>query len=562
MSLAGHTTPALSPLPEGTILKNYRLLQVLGQGGFGITYFASELETNRNIIIKECFPVGMCVRDAATEHIRPMYPELQDDYEASLESLKEEVDKLAKLDYRHIEHIEEVFESHGSIFYVTPWLIGGSLLSKLQDAEANLCPLSPDMVQIWLKQILSAFDYLHSMGIYHGNIKPSHVLFNELDQAILIGFDATAHISDVMDSGSVDSAPSSYAAPEQVTGKGTVGPWTDFYSFAAIAYRLITAKPIPSVKNRVAGEQAAALADSPHAQHYPKYLLDAIEQNLDLDGKKRFQHVQDWVDARTQPAKKPKKLRSIRNRDIQRRRVTIAVGLLIIAGLVWFSNRGDSPSQELKGTPTPIAKIEAAETSPEPMTTTEPASEPEPDEMPEPIQINNPKLDVIDAAFAQLQRNWELYTRNYQRELSLNETNHLTELSQPKAKIRIIHQTYQTNIITLRDDALSEWTIYLKKAEEYRDQWAKEIGVMRVMSPVGSATHKSPYLQAINQKDEDWLKANKDLFIPYSPAPACINELFSATKQRMDSYFSNCQQMRKNNNKNNPMGGKTGRPRN
>ena len=49
-------------LPPGTLLGNYKLLKVLGRGGFGITYIAWDNQLRRNIVLKECFPLGLCRR--------------------------------------------------------------------------------------------------------------------------------------------------------------------------------------------------------------------------------------------------------------------------------------------------------------------------------------------------------------------------------------------------------------------------------------------------------------------------------------------------------------------
>ena len=58
-------------LPPGTLLGNYKLLKVLGRGGFGITYIAWDNQLRRNIVLKECFPLGLCSRDSNTGEIIP-----------------------------------------------------------------------------------------------------------------------------------------------------------------------------------------------------------------------------------------------------------------------------------------------------------------------------------------------------------------------------------------------------------------------------------------------------------------------------------------------------------
>ena len=53
----------LRSLPEGQVLFDYRIERVLGQGGFGITYLATDINLNRYVAIKEYYPREFAVRD-------------------------------------------------------------------------------------------------------------------------------------------------------------------------------------------------------------------------------------------------------------------------------------------------------------------------------------------------------------------------------------------------------------------------------------------------------------------------------------------------------------------
>ena len=106
-------------LPPGTLLGNYKLLKVLGRGGFGITYIAWDNQLRRNIVLKECFPLGLCSRDSNTGEIIPLPHAPRHTYRAAMDSLRKEAQTLASLNHERIVRVYDVFESHGSIFYVT-----------------------------------------------------------------------------------------------------------------------------------------------------------------------------------------------------------------------------------------------------------------------------------------------------------------------------------------------------------------------------------------------------------------------------------------------------------
>lgn len=107
-------------LPPGTLLGNYKLLKVLGRGGFGITYIAWDNQLRRNIVLKECFPLGLCSRDSNTGEIIPLPHAPRHTYRAAMDSLRKEAQTLASLNHERIVRVYDVFESHGSIFYVMP----------------------------------------------------------------------------------------------------------------------------------------------------------------------------------------------------------------------------------------------------------------------------------------------------------------------------------------------------------------------------------------------------------------------------------------------------------
>lgn len=288
---------SIDALPEGTILGNYRLLKVLGQGGFGITYVAWDGQLERSVVIKECFPSGICVRDATTGSIQARSEDTHGHYLSAMAALKREARILAALNHERIVRVYEVFESYGSIFYVMPWLEGGSLKDKMQEAEESGTPIPPEQVSSWLRDVLSALKYLHGRELYHRDIKPANILFDEHDRPVLIDFGAALNMPEVTATITQGEFSYAYGSPEQIIGKGDIGPWTDFYALSSTWYQLICGMGIERADARLLDDETEPLTGMQDLTGYAPAVLAAIDQNLALQGAQRYQHVDQWFQA-------------------------------------------------------------------------------------------------------------------------------------------------------------------------------------------------------------------------------------------------------------------------
>lgn len=278
-------------LPPGTIIAGrYKLLKALGQGGFGITYVAWDSELRRNVAVKECFPAGICMREPEGMEVRPIRSEWESMYLKSLDDMRREARTLASLNHENVVRIHDVIWGNGSVFCVMPWLGSGSLKERMTER----LPGAEESIH-WLRQLLDALDYLHSRGIFHRDLKPDNIMFDEAGHPIIIDFGAALNRPDLTTTTTQGSFSRGYAAPEQITGKGEIGPWTDFYALSATWYELLTGILPEASDARLMEDDMRPLSEAQCRLEYPAELLALLQRNLCLQPTERCRSVSQWL---------------------------------------------------------------------------------------------------------------------------------------------------------------------------------------------------------------------------------------------------------------------------
>ena len=246
----------------------YKIERVLGQGGFGITYLATQTSLMRKVAIKELFigGSGQAINDRRGNLVVVTNSVNRASFNQQKEKFKKEALRLANLNHPNLVKVHEFFEENGTAYYVMDYIDGESLRTKL-NREGKL---SESLVVNYLQQILSALEVAHKQSIWHLDIKPENILVDKQGHVYLIDFGASKHVepnSTLTTSLALAYTPG-YCPPElldlsnetpeyYIQAIKDIGPWSDIYALGATMYNLLT-DSIPPSKRRLEKESRNA----------------------------------------------------------------------------------------------------------------------------------------------------------------------------------------------------------------------------------------------------------------------------------------------------------------
>jgi len=293
-----HETDPGDLLP-GTRLLNgqYQILEPLQKGGFAMTYVARD-SLDRNVVIKECFPAGLCNR--RNGQVRAASP----GHEAQFAALKQqficEARGMAKLHHPYVVAVHQVFEENNTAYMALDYVDGIDLIAVQEDDPKRL---TPAFLRATLMGTLNAVRHIHSKGVLHRDIAPDNLRVDAGDGITLIDFGAAeAQIpGSAFAPAALQAVKDGYSPPEFYVTGGAHDFSSDLYSLGATFYQLITGDVPPSGLLRRERVMAGApdpyvpLAKGNWACGYP--LILTIDMALELDRTRRPQTADQWLTA-------------------------------------------------------------------------------------------------------------------------------------------------------------------------------------------------------------------------------------------------------------------------
>lgn len=220
------------PLPNGTLLQNrYRLLGVLGQGGFGRTYLAEDQgRFNERCALKEFIPM------LGSEQM----------LQKSKELFQREAAVLYQINHPQVPQFRATFEDDQRLYLVQDYVQGKTFRQLIEERQARGMAFSePEVVQL-MRQLLPVLAHIHSKGIVHRDISPENIILRQTDNLpVLIDFGVVKEMATRVQATTAPQYTTvgkmGYAPGEQMQ-TGQAYPNSDLYALAATAVVLLTGR--------------------------------------------------------------------------------------------------------------------------------------------------------------------------------------------------------------------------------------------------------------------------------------------------------------------------------
>jgi len=286
-----NTPTTISPaLPAGYVLHEYEIISILGMGGFGITYLATDTHLQLKVAIKEFFPSSLAIRDSASGSVAVNSEQSQEDFAWGKSRFIKEAQTLARFTHPNIVHVYRFFEANSTSYMVMAYEEGKSLEDVLVNASETW---DKQRIIDFVTPLLDGLAVIHESGFLHRDIKPSNIFIRTKDDSpVLLDFGSarlavsTQAITSLISPG--------YGPIEQYFDQGTQGPWSDIYSMGAVLYRIVSGTPpVPAIQRVKKDSMLPAVFAG--MGKFPSPFLKAIDIALSIDETKRPQKVGDWA---------------------------------------------------------------------------------------------------------------------------------------------------------------------------------------------------------------------------------------------------------------------------
>ncbi len=282
----------LNALPQGYRLQEYELVEVLGTGGFGITYLGFDHNLDKNVAVKEFLPDDIAAR-TRDNSVGPKAGYYLDNFKWGLDRFLDEARTLARFDHRNIVKVHRFFEALGTAYIVMEYADGMTLAEFLQSKPA----LKEAELKEILYPILSGLAVVHGADFLHRDIKPGNIILRDEDRSpVLLDFGAARQAIGAKSRSVTSIITPGYAPIEQYSKRGHQGVWTDVYALGAVCYHALSGQVPYDATDRVRVDPLEPAVDRCRNQATHGF-LSAIDWALRVDERERPQSVDVWREA-------------------------------------------------------------------------------------------------------------------------------------------------------------------------------------------------------------------------------------------------------------------------
>ena len=281
-------------LVPGTVLRGKFLVgEMLGEGGFGITYIGRDLDLDIKVAIKEYYPNGYASRNNTLSSYltEPQTEDRRTFFEKGKTSFLMEARSLAKFSGEPgIVDVRDFFEENNTAYIVMEYLEGQTLKSFLKQNGRQ----SFESIAKMLRPVMLSLREVHKAGIIHRDISPDNIMLTAKNVKLL-DFGAARYVSAQENKSLSVILKHGFAPEEQYRSKGKQGPWTDIYALCATIYMSITGITPDDATDRMVKDELKRPSDmgiavDPQAEN-------AIMKGLSVFFVNRYQSMDELISA-------------------------------------------------------------------------------------------------------------------------------------------------------------------------------------------------------------------------------------------------------------------------
>lgn len=276
-------------LAPGTVLNNKILIgNILGKGGYGITYIGYDMLLEYRVAVKEFFPDEMVDRAEDGLNVLVLDEVNDEEYQKETTAYLREARVLAEFSkFPGIVAIKDLFYQNNTGYLIMEYLENGNLRKYIDNHGGWL---GVDESLKLMEPVISILGKLHQSGLIHRDISPDNIMMDEDGSVKLIDFGGSKKLG--LNNQQVFLGKWGFAPLEQMLSKlSEQGPWTDIYGICATLYCMMTGDVPPASYERNEKDEIIDIAD--YTITIDKKIATAIMKGLSMEISKRQQSIEE-----------------------------------------------------------------------------------------------------------------------------------------------------------------------------------------------------------------------------------------------------------------------------
>jgi serine/threonine protein kinase len=387
-------------LSVGTRLHEFEIVDLIGEGGFGIVYLARDCVLERKVALKEYLPASLASRGPGAT-VAPTSSRSVETFQIGLRSFMNEARMLAQFDHPALVKVYRFWEANGTAYMVMPYYEGITLKEAMRRAGA---PPDENHLKQLLAQLLDALEVLHRANALHRDIAPDNILILPDGNPLLLDFGAARRVITDRSQALTAILKPGYAPIEQYGESPSLkqGPWTDLYALAGVIHFAITGAAPTAAVTRTITDPVVPLSKAASGRYSAKFLR-ALDQALAVNPANRPQSVAafrsllelDRVPRRVTRAAPQSPEPSAAGRDWLRLGIYAGVVVVLVAAIgavavLWGTAKPPAPIATSTPTPAPAPAPQVPPPEQSPKVDSTAAAEP----APPPKQVTKPSAPL------------------------------------------------------------------------------------------------------------------------------------------------------------------------